>query len=251
VIGVLAAVLFLSGDEPLARAHAHNDYAQERPLFGALELRFCSVEADVYLVDGKLLVGHDKKDLKSERTLANMYLRPLDFAVRAHKGSVYAQPVEFILLVDIKEDGAKVYEELKRELRPYDSWLTHYSDGKVDKRGVTVILSGDRPTSVLAAETSRVAFIDGRPGDVQPATLIPLISASWDSLFKWKGVGPVPPAEHVRLAALVSSCHANGQKLRFWGTVDAIPMWQNLYDAGVDLIGADRQKDLAAFLRRG
>jgi hypothetical protein len=43
---------------PLANAHAHNDYEHKRPLFDALDNGFTSVEADVFLVDGKLLVGH-------------------------------------------------------------------------------------------------------------------------------------------------------------------------------------------------
>ena len=42
---------------PLARAHAHNDYLHERPLLDALDHGFTSVEADIFLVDGKLLGG--------------------------------------------------------------------------------------------------------------------------------------------------------------------------------------------------
>lgn len=42
---------------PLERAHAHNDYEHARPLFDALERGFNSVEADVHLVDGRLLVA--------------------------------------------------------------------------------------------------------------------------------------------------------------------------------------------------
>src|SRR5262249_28110050 len=62
---------------PLRHAHAHNDYEHKRPLFDALECRFCSVEADVWLVDGKLLVAHDRNQVKPERTLQSLYLDPL------------------------------------------------------------------------------------------------------------------------------------------------------------------------------
>src|SRR4030095_12119754 len=44
---------------PLLRAHAHNDYEHTRPLLDALEQGFCSVEADIYLIDGELRVAHD------------------------------------------------------------------------------------------------------------------------------------------------------------------------------------------------
>ena len=61
----------------LARAFAHNDYAQQRPLLDALAHGFAAIEADIHLVDGELLVGHGKRDLVPGRTLATTYLEPL------------------------------------------------------------------------------------------------------------------------------------------------------------------------------
>ncbi|HOK78354.1 MAG TPA: hypothetical protein PLW35_11615, partial [Verrucomicrobiota bacterium] len=61
----------------LARAHAHNDYEHARPLLDALECGFCSFEADVHLVDGELLVAHDRIRTRPERTLTALYLEPL------------------------------------------------------------------------------------------------------------------------------------------------------------------------------
>ena len=49
--------------QPLERAHAHNDYEHDRPLLDALDQGFTSVEADVWLVDGQLYLGHDAPDL--------------------------------------------------------------------------------------------------------------------------------------------------------------------------------------------
>ena len=63
-----------AGDEYLRRAHAHNDYEHPKPLINALGHGFGSVEADVHLVEGKLLVGHDPEDLLPERTLERLYL---------------------------------------------------------------------------------------------------------------------------------------------------------------------------------
>src|SRR5437660_742306 len=65
------------GPRPLRRAHAHNDYEHPRPLFDALDHRFGSVEADVFLVDGRLLVAHDPTELDPTRTLEALYLDPL------------------------------------------------------------------------------------------------------------------------------------------------------------------------------
>jgi len=48
---------------PQPRAHAHNDYEHTRPLLDALAQGFGSVEADVYPVDGDLLVANDFKNI--------------------------------------------------------------------------------------------------------------------------------------------------------------------------------------------
>ena len=87
IAGALAGYLLLTasmvfGAEqlpvPLPQAHAHNDYHHPRPLLDALDHGFCGVEADIFLVDGELLVGHDRTELKPERTLESLYLRYTD-----------------------------------------------------------------------------------------------------------------------------------------------------------------------------
>ena len=106
-----ASVASATQVRPLPQAHAHNDYEHERPLLDALDHGFTSVEADIYLVDGQLLVGHDPEDLTPERTLQSLYLEPLRKRVLANGGNVYpsgkrsGKPTEFQLLIDIKTNG--------------------------------------------------------------------------------------------------------------------------------------------------
>src|SRR4051812_44964964 len=66
-----------AAEAPLPRAHAHNDYEHTHPLTDALDRGFGSVEADVYPIDGDLLVAHDFKNVKKDRTLESLYLAPL------------------------------------------------------------------------------------------------------------------------------------------------------------------------------
>jgi len=61
----------------LPSAHSHNDYEQPMPFRHAFDRGFRSIEADVWLVDGRLLVAHDRRDALPERTLAALYLDPL------------------------------------------------------------------------------------------------------------------------------------------------------------------------------
>src|SRR5690242_14417672 len=74
---------------PLIHAHAHNDYEHQRPLFDALSHGFCSVEADIYTTNSQLLVAHNIKDVKPERTLQALYLDPLRKLAKKHHGKIY------------------------------------------------------------------------------------------------------------------------------------------------------------------
>ena len=59
---------------PLAKAHAHNDYEHTRPLLDALDHGFTSVESDVWLVNGELLVAHIRKTKILIAALKSLYL---------------------------------------------------------------------------------------------------------------------------------------------------------------------------------
>src|SRR5260221_5471082 len=95
--------------QPFSHAHAHNDYEHDHPLFDALRYGFTSVEADIYLVDGKLLVSHTRPIFKA-RTLEQLYLSPLDSMIRANQGKVYpGYNGPFYLMIDLKSDGQATY----------------------------------------------------------------------------------------------------------------------------------------------
>src|SRR3984957_8511284 len=85
----LAGISFSSSADsviPLTRVHAHNDYEHKRPLFDALDHGFCSVEADIHLVDGQLLVAHDLRDVNPNLTLQSLYLDPLRERIKQNGG---------------------------------------------------------------------------------------------------------------------------------------------------------------------
>jgi len=235
---------------PLPHAHAHNDYNHERPLLDALDHGFCSVEADVFLVDGELLVAHDREDVEPERTLQTLYLDPLMARVKTNEGRVYPQGPEFILLVDIKEDGAATYEVLRGVLLNYATMLTSHTRDSTTKGAVTVVLSGDRPISIVAAEVSRLVGIDGRvsdlDGEVNPH-LMPMISDNWRSHFDWFGSGSMPVDAQHKLNEITTKAHNAGCIVRFWGIPPREDLWDALLSANVDLINTDNLAQLQAY----
>src|SRR6266576_6407921 len=98
---------------PLIHAHAHNDYLHTRPLLDALDHGFCSVEADIYLVEGKLLVAHDRDKVQPDRTLQSLYLDPLRELFRKKGGRVYPKGPDVTLLIDLKSDWQRIYPVLR------------------------------------------------------------------------------------------------------------------------------------------
>jgi hypothetical protein len=244
--------------QPLAQAHAHNDYEHDRPLFDALEHGFTSVEADVWLVDGELRVAHDLEDARPGATLESLYLDPLEDLVHSQPGhSVYPKwDGSLQLLIDIKSEGEATYAAIEQELAKHRDIMSRYTNGNVKTGPVTAVISGNRPLATMQAQGRRFSFYDGRSADLtsgMPAGLMPLASDNWTNLFTWQGVGPMPEAERGKLQAYVAEAHANGYRVRFWATPD-VPgdareaVWTELADAGVDHINTDDLAGLQQFL---
>jgi hypothetical protein len=237
----------------LVRAHAHNDYEHARPLFDALDQGFCSVEADIYLVEGQLLVAHDRNKVRSERTLQALYLEPLRQRVQQNGGRLYKDGPPAILLIDVKSDAEATYKVLGEVLRLYADILTRFTAQTVETNAITAVISGNRAQKLLADEPTRYAALDGRPEDLEGAAskaLIPLVSEDWNHLFKWQGIGRFPEAEKKRLQEFVHKAHEQGRRTRFWGTADQPTIWGEQLAAGVDLLNADDLSGLRQFLMR-
>jgi Glycerophosphoryl diester phosphodiesterase family len=236
---------------PLRQAHAHNDYEHARPLFDALAQGFCSVEADIYLVDGQLLVAHNRPDVKPERTLEKLYLDPLRARAKANNGQIYPGGPPFWLLIDVKTEAKATYAALHPVLECYADILSVTTDGRSERKTVTVVISGNTARDAIKNQTRRFAAIDGRPPDLDtdaPAHLVPWVSESWTKLFKWTGEGPIPAAEKAKLREFVGKAHQQGRLVRFWATPEKAAVWEELHSAGVDLINTDKLAELRKFL---
>lgn len=256
------AVLFLTGVlpspadpvVPLTRVHAHNDYEHKHPLFDALNQGFCSVEADIHLVDGKLLVAHTRFQVNPKRTLESLYLEPLRQRIKQNGGRVYPHGPEFTLLIDFKAGDAKesqeMYRVLSKTLKDYSDIFTVFHDGRKESKALVAILTGNYPRALLATDSVRYAAVDGKLPDLErnpPSDLVPWISENWASLFKWRGKGPMPEDEHQKLMEILRKAHQQDRRVRFWNAPDKPYFWKTMLEEGVDLINTDDLKGFAEF----
>ncbi len=238
----------------LLNVHAHNDYEHARPLYEALDNGFCSVEADIVLTDGELLVAHDRKHVAAGRTLTSLYLEPLRQRIASNGGRVYRNGPSVILLIDFKTDWKTTYPKLCEVLQSYADILTSWRGDQKHVGAITVVMTGGHPPpSVLLAQPIRYAAMDGKLEDVDsdvPISVMPQIAISWTSLFHWNTLGSMPANERTALHQLVERVHAHGRTLRLWGAPDNPACWTELLNAGVDFINTDNLPGLRAFLLR-
>lgn len=236
---------------PLPNAHAHNDYEHDRPLLDALDHGFCSVEADIYAVDGELLVAHDREDCTPERTLRKLYLDPLAERAKANGGRVYPGGPTVVLLIDFKSGPEETYPILREQLQDYKDMLTKFTNESKDEGAVTIVLSGASPREAVAAEEERFVGIDGRIPDLDanPSPfLVPMISSSWTSTFEWYGRKDMPAEIEAKMKDIVSRAHEQGRIVRFWAAPQNDYAWEKMTAAKVDLLNTDHLDRLQKFL---
>ncbi|KAJ5587071.1 RRNA biogenesis protein RRP5 [Penicillium hispanicum] len=158
--------------------HSHNDYWRRVPLYSALEVGCIGVEADVWLFDDELYVGHTKTSLTSRRTLRSMYVDPLVRILdhqnpttsfqrsisRPPHGVFDTDPEQtLILLIDFKTDGAATWPAVVKQLAPLRDrgYLTYFDGRELIPGPVTVVGTGNTPFDLVTAEPSyRDIFFD-------------------------------------------------------------------------------------------
>jgi len=173
---------------PIAAAHSHNDYVQPRPLQDALALGFQSVEADIWLRDGEILVSHI--GLFFVGTLRELYLDPLQARVD-RLGSVYGDGQPFLLWIELKSSDPELVRELQRVLARYPM-LTRKDAGE-EHSAVTVILTGDEngKRTYTSGRGARYACRDSEElsADEERDPLHLWYSLNWTDWFSWNGKG--------------------------------------------------------------
>ncbi|OJJ51193.1 hypothetical protein ASPZODRAFT_127219 [Penicilliopsis zonata CBS 506.65] len=163
--------------QPVA-CHSHNDYWRRVPLYSALQAGCVSVEADIWLFDQELYVGHTTSALTRSRTLRSLYLNPLLSILDRQNPITHFHPTRdrplhgvfdtaptqtLVLLIDFKTDGAATWPALVDQLTPLRErgYLTYFDGGKVIPGPITVVGTGNAPFDLLMANsTYRDVFFD-------------------------------------------------------------------------------------------
>ena len=228
----------------IANAHSHNDYLNPAPFHSAYKNGFASIEADIFPVNGKLVVAHSKKEINTENTLGKLYLDPLN-------RELSSDPARRIkLLVDIKENYNESLDLLLQELVPLMPLLS--SPGVI--KPLTILITGTRPPpSEYTNYPVYILFDDDLKLVHKPDEWdrVGQVSLSFTRFSAWKGEGEGEPDKEdiKKLKHTIDSVHKAGKTIRFWAAPDNVASWRVQKKLGVDLIGTDRIDELGMFLR--
>lgn len=223
-------------------AHAHNDYEQARPLYEALENKFNSIEADVYVINGQLMVSHNWPN-PNAKSLIDLYLTPLKtIFTQNEKTFVYPKSQPLVLMIDIKNEGNIAYQALKSALNQVQLLDSTAS--------LQIIISGDLPFNEILQDNLPNIGIDGRPTDLGKGytTLqMPWISQAYKAVCATEKLNRT--CLNI-IKKLSKETHKESKLLRLWAIPDYPKAWRKLTKAGVDIVNTDNIAGLRLFLDR-
>lgn len=231
-------------NSPMQRAHAHNDYKHRRPLEEALELGYTSIEIDIFSYGDELKVAHIGFRLKKRNTIEELYIEPLLDQISKNGGRVFPGNDQVLtLLIDLKADKDILIDKLTGIFQPIADYISSGRQDEAEGGVIRVILTGGPPRGRITGKNDGIFAIDGGMGDFNsdiPVELMPLLSSSYKSYFKWNGKGKMPEDQLSTLRRLVADAHQHGRKVRFWASPQKEDLWQTFLDEGVDYINVDK-----------
>ncbi len=228
----------------VANTHSHNDYEQPTPFWMAWQERFGSIEADIWLVNGVVIVGHDRQEIKAGRKLEDYYIKPLLACVEKNNGHPYADTARKLqILIDVKEDSVNTLAALITLLHRYPL-LEHTP-------AITWVISGNRPDPSLYPGYPPFIAFDGILHDHYAPEVLARIAMMSDDLHyytRWDSRTGIPDTAIKSLQAAVKASHDLHLPVRFWDAPDFPAAWRQLQAIRVDYINTDHIRELADWL---
>lgn len=271
--------------EPIP-CHSHNDYWRRIPLYDALRWGCTGVEADVWLTNNDLLVGHGTNALTPSRTFRSMYIDPLVALLdhQNHPASPGTQNGVFstdpqqtlVLLVDFKNDGRAIFPIVSAHLAALrqKGYLTYFNGEETVEGPITVVATGNAPFDLITANTTyRDIFFDAPLAQMStlarsqghgqgtvgtsPGSTFDSTNSFYASVNFRRAVGWVWWTLSERqvqvIRAQVQGAHERGLKARYWSAptwpvARRNAVWRVLLEEGVDYLNGDDLKGMKALL---
>ena len=245
---ILAALVFAAtaaAQRPIAY-HSHNDYDRTVPFYEAYSQHCTSIEADVFLQDGEILVAHNRKDVRADRSLRKMYIEPIVKIFRDNGGQMWKGSDDRLqLMVDLKALEA---------LPGVVALAEEFPDVFTTDNGVRVVITGSYPAPADYDKWPSWLWFDGdfKDGKLNytPEQLkrIALISTDFRKFARnWNGKGRMINSELEAVTKAIEAAHEVGKPIRFWDAPEGTTTYFTFYKLGVDFFNTDYPAQCALF----
>jgi hypothetical protein len=265
------------------RIHSHNDYWRPLPFWSALSVGAISIEADVWLYNDTLYVGHESAALTPQRTLQTLYIDPIMSVLnstnpvnaftstQSHPNGVFdtSSGQTLYLFIDLKTSGPETWPVVVDALEPLRSagYLTTYNgtSNGITPGPVTVIGTGNTPQSNFTDPTEpRDYFFDANLAMLSTtqsnitSDISPIASCQFSRFIgeiTTEANSSVSGFNETQLETLrghLSTAAEKGIKGRYWDTPGwptsvRNGVWEVLEREGVGLLNADDLVAAAGF----
>lgn len=236
--------LSLAAQQPVI-LHSHNDYRRLAPFWEAYSQHCRSIEADVFLSGGELLVGHEEDELRKENSFKALYVEPIVRVFRANKGRMWPDSEERLqLMVEIKSPTEPALSEVV-------GLLKQYPDVFCGKKGVRVTITGNVPAPEDFGDYPSWVWFDGNlQTDYSSKQLkrVALISEDFRAYApKWNGKGNFVRADIEPLREAIGRAHALGKPVRFWNAPEGTTAYFTYIRLGLEYVNTDKPAVASAF----
>ncbi|MFK7811793.1 MAG: phosphatidylinositol-specific phospholipase C/glycerophosphodiester phosphodiesterase family protein [Maribacter sp.] len=241
VLVILSCTIAIAQPSKEYAVHSHNDYEQNIPFWKAISAEVNSLEADIFLVGDSLFVAHTLKEIKHNRDLETLYLKPLRQAIELNLLS--SNPLQ--LLIDVKSEAYSTLELLVKVLEKYPTLISNEK--------ITFVISGKHPKLEDYKNYPKYILFDYQSLDPVPSQdildKIALISLSFKRFSKWNGKGSLTDEDLELITKTIQKAHDFEKPFRFWGTPDSETAWKTFEKMGVDYINTDSPFECVQYLR--
>lgn len=222
------------------KVHSHNDYNQTIPFWDAYSNGASSIEADIFLKDNNLYVAHDKENITVSRTLENLYLKPLETALKMN----YRKDNKLVLLIDLKTDAEPTLNKLIAILKKYET-ITKNKD-------IKIVVSGNRPDASTYTKYPDFIFFDFQEIEKSISKenweKVAMVSVDYKKYSVWNGLGRLTHEDYNRVSSIISKAKTFNKPFRFWGCPDTKSAWKAFLELGVDIINTDKPYNCVHYL---
>lgn len=243
---ILFSTISATAKQPIA-IFSHNDYQRVVPFYAAYSQGVYSIEADVFLSEGQLLVGHELDQLKREATLRELYIDPIVKLFNRNGGHPYQDPDQALqLLIELKSETAPTLRAVIAELEQHREVF----DCRKNPNAVRIVITGKVPSPDTFAQYPAYILFDGELSDTytpEQLARVAMISTCFRDLSTWNGKGTITSQDLPHIEAAIDAAHAKGKPIRFWDAPDCLTTWYTFYNIGVDYLNTDHVEACANF----